>query len=112
MRGGFIYLNKSRKQLTKRGKGVKSKRHKLRKSHKRTRSRKSRKSKKFRKSMRGGSIQSLTPADFQADNTVIASNQPHVGPNLNIYSGYGFKFSDPEIGGSFQPNSQCEQYVK
>lgn len=111
MRGGFRYSFRKRSKKY-RGKGVKSIRHKLSKSHKRRRSRNSKKSRKYRKSMRGGFMQALTPADYGIDgkNTIIASNQPHVGPNFNTSGGYGFKFSDPELGGSFQPNTQCEQY--
>jgi hypothetical protein len=57
-------------------------------------------------------MQSLTPADINipGQNTKIGGDQPHVGPNFNQSAGYGFKFSDPALGGSFQPNSQCEQY--
>ena len=52
----------------------------------------------------------LSPADINGHNTIIANNEPNVGPNFNTSAGYGFKFSDPELGGSFQPNTQCEEY--
>jgi hypothetical protein len=56
-------------------------------------------------------MQPLTPADIdiQGQDNIIGGHPP-VGPSFNQSAGYGFKFSDPALGGSFQPNSQCEQY--
>lgn len=118
MRGGFRYsFRKTSKMRSGRGKGKGPKKHHTRRhtrSHTRSHTRRHKlpKSRKHRRSMRGGSMQSLTPADINipGQNTKIGGDQPHVGPNFNQSAGYGFKFSDPALGGSFQPNSQCEQY--
>ena len=119
MRGGFRYsFRKTSKRRSGRGKGKglkkhHTRRHKLPKSRKHRRSRRHRRHRRHRRSMRrGGSMQSLTPADINipGQNTIIGGDQPHVGPNFNQSAGYGFIPSVPALGGSFQPNTQCEQY--
>jgi len=113
MRGGFRYsFRKTSKRRSGRGKGKGLKKHHTRRHSRRHKLPKSRKHRrKHRRSMRGGSMQPLTPADIdiQGQDNIIGGHPP-VGPSFNQSAGYGFKFSDPALGGSFQPNSQCEQY--
>ena len=112
MLGGYRYSFRKRTKKY-RGRGLSKSHNKRKKSRKinrkvhKSKYRKTRSKNRGKHSMRGGSLSQLHPAEIDSVNKIIASNQPHVGPNFNTSAGYGFKFTDPALGGSFEANTQC-----